>query len=169
MNTITGLQDNPAHTAQHPNNQEDNTMAFVNEYIPEADLVKYGIEEIDKRFIVGNTHDHSWTIDRERDIYLRCVARGREEASHKSTWTFYWGGELMAVCLETVDAGSDGTRNGRGWVRYQLVDCYLKGFFIPSHLLDRRDEIIADLREALTARKGGINSAKETYETTLAI
>lgn len=150
-------------------NLEINEMAFVNEYIPKDDFAKYGIEEIDQRFIVGNTHDHSWTIDREREIYLRRVARGREESSRKSTWTFYWHGELMTVCLETVAAGSDGAKNGHGWVHYQLVDCYMKGFFIPSHLLDRRNEIISDLREALAARKGGMNSAKVSYETTLTI
>lgn len=144
-------------------------MAFVNEHIPEADLKKYGIEEIDKQFIVGGTHDMSWTVDRERDIYLRCVARGRFEDSDRSTWTFYWRGELMTVCLKTVDSGSDGDRYGHGWVRYQLVNCYRQGFFIPDHLLAQRDEIIADLREGLAARKGGVYSSKSTYETTLTV
>ncbi len=143
-------------------------MAFVNEIITEEDRKKYGIEEIDKRFIVGNTHDMSWTIDRERDIYLRCVARGREDSRHKSTWTFHWCGELMTVCLEMLDGG--GQRGGHGWSHYKLVNCYLKGFFIPDRLLDRRDEIIADLRAALAAYgDGGIYSTTSSHETTLTI
>ncbi|WP_200958258.1 hypothetical protein [Massilia sp. Root335] len=60
-------------------------MAFINEFIPEADIKKYGIEEINKKYIVGGTKSGQWTIDRDRDIYLRCVARGREEYRSEST------------------------------------------------------------------------------------
>lgn len=168
MNAVAMQNINADCAAHKSGNQEENTMAFVNEHIPEADLAKYGIEEIDKRFVVGNTHDYSWTIDRERDIYLRCVARGREEANYKSTWIFYWHSELMTVCLEMLDAG--GQRGGHGWSHYKLVDCYKKGFFISSHLLDSRDEIIADLKEALIAYgDGGIYSTTTSHETTLTV
>ena len=143
-------------------------MALVNELIPDADVEKYAIKEINKRFVVGATSSRHWTIDRERDIYLRCVARGRHEARHESTWTFYWHGELMTVCLENLEAG--GQRGGAGWSHYKLVDCYKKRFFIPEHLLDRRDEIIADLKEALVAYKdGGIYASTTSYSITLTV
>jgi hypothetical protein len=144
-------------------------MAFVNELISEADRQKYGLDQIDRR-LVGRAPEQQWTIDHERGIYLRNIQRGREESRHKSTWHFYWRGELMQVCLEVRDAGSDGTRYGHGWVHYQLVNCFNRGFFVPSHLLDRRDEIIADLRAALVAYKGGgIYSTNATVETTLTV
>ena len=74
----------------------------------------------------------------------------------------------MQVCIEVVKAGSDGIRGGHGWVHYQLVDCYNRAFFIPPHLMDRREEVIADLRAALiTYGGGGVYSTNATFETTL--
>ena len=144
-------------------------MAFVNELVSEDDRKKYGLDEVDrslKKRALSRQRD--WTIDHEREIYLRVIKRGREEYNYTSKWHFYWRGELLTVCLETLDAG--GKRGGHGWSHYKLVDCYKRGFFVPQHLEDKRDEIIADLREALTAyRGGGIYSTRTTSETTLII
>ena len=136
-------------------------MAFINEYIPEADVKKYGLEEIDKRFIVVGTNARDWTIDRERDIYLRNVANGREELRHQSTWTLYWKGSLLVVELDMISAC--GERGGHGWSHYKL------GFIgIPPCLEDKREEVIADLRETLTAYGGGgVYTTRTTSETTL--
>lgn len=144
-------------------------MAFVNEIISDEDRRKYGLNELESSQVMrGRAAQRAWTIDHERNVYLRNIDRGREESSHKSTWHFYWHGELMTVCLETLDAG--GQRGGHGWSHYKLVDCYMKGFFIPEHLRDRRDAIIADLRDALIAYgDGGIYSATVTHETTLTV
>jgi hypothetical protein len=150
--------------------QESTIMAFVNEMISAEDRKKYGLDELDSsQAMRGKSPQRNWTIDHERDIYLRNIGRGREESSGWSKWHFYWRGELMTVCLEVADSGSDGTRDGHGWVRYQLVECYRKGFFIPEPMLGRRDEIISDLREAFASRKGGIYSTKSSYEVTLTI
>ena len=144
-------------------------MAFVNERISEDDRRKYGLDEVDKWLAkTGKALQRDWTIDHEREIYLRVINWGREEYNYESTWHFYWRGELLTVCLETISAG--GERGGHGWSHYKLVDCYKKGFFVPDHLLDQREEIIEDLRDALTAYKGGgIHSTRKTSETTLAI
>lgn len=133
-------------------------MAFVNEYIPEADSEKYGIKEINKRFLSTGT---SWTIDRERDIYLRNVAHGREEFRHQSTWTFYWHGELLVVKLDMVKAG--GKRGEACWAHKKI-----RGIELPQHLEGKRAEILNDLREALTAYKdGGVFATATTYTLTL--
>ena len=144
-------------------------MAFVNEMIGEDDRKKYGLDEVDKLLKRrGKSRQRDWTIDHEREIYLRVINRGREDYRHESTWHFYWRGELLTVCLETLDAG--GQPGGHGWSHYKLVDCYKKGFFVPDNLSDRREEIIEDLREALTAYKGGgVYSTRKTSETTLTI
>ncbi len=148
-------------------------MAFVNEIISDEDRRKYGLDELDSsQAMRGSSPQRNWTIDHERDIYLRNIGRGREEFSHTSTWHFYWHSELMMVCLEIADSGGDSKKGGHHWVRYQLVDCYKKGFFIPEHLLDRRDEIIAALKSALSKyTEGGVYSPSNfgSYETTLAI
>ncbi len=136
-------------------------MAFINEYITESDLKKYDLEEIDKRFIVGGTHARAWTIDRDRDIYLRRVANGREEFRHQSSWSFYWKGTLLTVELDTIGAG--GERGGHGWTHYKL-----RHLWIPPELDGKREEILADLREALTDYKGGgVYSSLSTCDTTL--
>ena len=136
-------------------------MPFVNEEIPVADIDKYEIEAIDKKFIVGGTHARGWTVDRQRDIYLRCVANGREEYARQSTWTFYWRGELLVAKLSIIDLR--GRRGEPGWAHYKLLDN-----FIPDHLLSRRAEIISDLKEALLAYKdGGIFSTAPSYSITL--
>ena len=51
-------------------------MPFINEFISEADVDKYGLKAIDEKVIVGGTRARDWTIDRERGIYLRNVAIG---------------------------------------------------------------------------------------------
>jgi hypothetical protein len=139
----------------------ENSMAFVNEYIAEEDVIKYGLEEIDSRFVVGGVKARDWTIDRERGVYLRVVARGREEISHQSTWTFYWKGQLLDVELENVSTIGpvDGHRHGHKRVR---------SLEIPHHLRGDRDAILSDLEEALIAYKtGGVFSSAASYSLTL--
>jgi len=120
-------------------------MAFVNEYIPESDFVRYGIAEINRRY-AKNSYRSDWTVDRERDIYLRDVFYGRDEFAGNITYTLYWKGSLIEVKLnETGGTSSDQT----GWSNYSLLK-----FDLPENLNSSREEILCDLKEALTARKG---------------
>ena len=132
-------------------------MAFINEHISADDIEKYDIESIDKRFIVGGVSSKNWTIDRERNIYLRIVARVREDYRHESTWTFFWNGELLLVELDNIktDGKAGGERTGHKRIRR---------LEIPQHLKSHRDEIIDDLKEALTAYKdGGVYATATEY------
>lgn len=136
-------------------------MAFVNEYIADADVKKYDIESIDKKFVVGGTHSRNWTIDRDRDIYLRVVSRGREEIAHRSTWTLFRGGDLVVVDLELLS-----TTGGIG--QASSAHFKLRRLSMPQHLEDRRSEVVADLREALTAHKdGGVFATATSFSLTL--
>jgi hypothetical protein len=133
------------------------TMAFVNEYIPEADLEKYGIEEIDGKFLATGTKSRTWTVDRDRNIYLRCVAQGRDELSRISTWTFYWKGELLWFKREGigVEKKSDGLRHAHS----RITD-----FTLPERLEPHRQEIYQDLRDAFhTYGGGGVFSTSTDY------
>lgn len=141
-------------------------MAFVNEYIPKPDMEKYQIKQIDQR-VARRTCADSWTVDRERNMYLRRVGAGREEFAHETDWTFFWHGELLWVELELLEISSNG-RNAPCWTRKRLTKlCVMDGDsnHLPSRLEPRKAEILKDLEEALLAYKdGGVFSASTTYE-----
>ena len=59
-------------------------MAFANEYIPAADIEKYGIKEFDKKNHIAH-YEPDWTVDHERDIYLRYVSSEHEEFANRDT------------------------------------------------------------------------------------
>lgn len=126
-------------------------MGFVNEFIPEEDVEKYGLEAIDEKFFIGRTSSRHWTIDRKRDIYLRNVARGggaEPELRSQTVWSFYWHGELIYMRLDSVDGG--GEVGGVGWSHWKMV--WLNGSNgLPPQLQDKKEQIFADVEEALTA------------------
>lgn len=79
-------------------------VTFVNEYITPEDAEKYHLAEIDAQFR-GGSESRDWTIDRERDIYLRNLSWEREEeARYEGYWTFYWKGTPPTVRLDLLDA-----------------------------------------------------------------
>jgi hypothetical protein len=139
-------------------------MPFVNEYIPEEDFEKYQLREIDKHHVVGGVNAHDWTIDRERDMYLRQLAQGREEFSHEMYWTFYW--HSRAYTLELHAAGYTKTSAKAGRARWGLVR--INGKEPPAGIPEPSDEFLNDLREALLAYKdGGVFSNCTQFEVEL--
>jgi hypothetical protein len=118
------------------------TMAFVNEYIPEADVEKYGLKEIDAKHLVGRMNRRNWTIDRERNVYLREVTTYRCEMENITKWTFFWKGELLWFDKKVLEAG--GNRRGPVWAHIQI-----RNFVIPPQLEAHCEEIYQDLREAI--------------------
>lgn len=147
-------------------------MSFVNEYISKSDMDVFKIKEIDKNVnIHRRINSDSWTIDRERGIYLRCVARGREEFADESAWTFLWGGELIWVELKLVDCG--GQRNAPGWSIKRITKICLMGAnsnHLPEDLASKKEKIISDLYEGLLAYKDrGVYSLNTDYKLTLEV
>lgn len=129
-------------------------MSFVNEFISKEDWVKYGIDEIDGRFVVGGTKSPQWTIDRENESYLRQVSGGREEFSNEQTYTFLWRGQLLFVKLRVL--ANSGNREGEGWTHYELMQLESPGQQgLAPEIEALRDRILSDLQAALTAYKGG--------------
>lgn len=66
-------------------------MAFVNEYITPEDREKYGLDELDKiyqRMFLPMSKSDDFTIDRERNCYLRLVKLGREPEGEGNIWYF---------------------------------------------------------------------------------
>ena len=117
--------------------QEKNTMAFVNEYISEADIEKYSIRELDEKFRKMERKPH-WTVDHERDIYLRYLHNEREEHSNRLTYYFYWKGTPLIVTVD-IDSGG-GARDAEQWISYKMWRIE-----IPESLRPHEAEIIVDL------------------------
>ncbi|MBT2745711.1 MULTISPECIES: hypothetical protein [unclassified Lysobacter] len=146
-------------------------MPFVNEFIPAEDIEKYRLKAINAKFVVGGTNARDWTVDRDRDIYLRNVAMGagaEPELRNQTTWTFYWHGELLTLRLDLLDA--TGGPGEPGWSFWKLV--WLNGSNgLPKHLKELETQIIEDLKAALTVYQGaGVYSANyATYSITLEI
>lgn len=125
-------------------------MAFVNEYIPEADYEKYDLRRIcgeHNRTHPGRVHSRSWTIDRERGAFLIKIWAHRE--AEFNGWAFFWRGEWVFFELHVADAQvnriTDECRD-----HYQI-----KGFVVPPTLEDQQQDLIADFRLACSAYAGG--------------
>lgn len=142
-------------------------MGYVNEFIPADDIKKYSIEEIDSKF-VGGSRSRQWTIDRERNSYLRNVSRGGgsdPDLRNQTTWTFFWQGELITLQLDLLEASGD--PGEPGWSHWLLVRANGSNG-LPNHLRSQGIEFLDDLKQALTAYKDlGVYSSNTGYEVTL--
>lgn len=138
-------------------------MAFVNEYISEEDFDKFGLRELDFGVsppAIPGAHVKSrhWTIDRERNIYLRKFSAGRDlEDSHLIGWTFCWKGELLWFVRTRIDRLV--AENGQERVHTKIAHLH-----IPAHLELYQDEILRDIQEAFeTYAGGGVLGAAPDY------
>jgi hypothetical protein len=144
---------------REPAYQKKDEMVFVNDYISEADIEKYKIKKLDERFRKMEHRPH-WTVDHERDIYLRYLHNEREEHSNRLTYYFYWKSNLLIVTVDLVDTG--GSEDAEQWVDYKMWRVEM-----PEALKSHKAEIIADLKEAFTALKyGGVHSTATKFTAT---
>lgn len=127
-------------------------ISFINEAIPKQDIEKYNLRAINKSFAVGDL-SYYWTVDRERDIYLRCVGNNWQEPEQQKI-SFYWKGNLLRFNL---DISGEGTNGGEGVTIWSVTSIPKKtGYMtlpLPSELEKHRDSIVSDLKHALTAFK----------------
>lgn len=134
------------------------TMAFVNEYISEEDIKKYNIEALNEKLNIAN-YEPTWTVDNERDIYLRRVRRGREEFCDQITFFFSWKSLQMKMVLKEKGGGE---QDGPQWTHYELIRIDAWDDIAPY-----KKEIIENLKEALTAYKTlGVYSDCTTFTAT---
>lgn len=138
-------------------------MTFVNEKITKEDVEGYGLASVSNQFVVGRVPPTTWTIDRERNMYLRVVSRGREEFYYQSTWTFFWKGDLIVFNLDFLSSSGEVDEDQVGHKR-------LYNFRMPDKVKFVKDEMLADLRSALeTYKDGGVYATAKSYELKLDI
>jgi hypothetical protein len=153
------------------NKSQGKSMPFINEFIPSEDVENYDLKAIDERVFVGRTRARDWTVDRDRNIYLRNIAHGggpEIELSNRMEWTFFWKGTPLTLRIDLLEGR--GGQKEHGWSHWKLI--WLNGSHgLPEQLKSKKDEILETLKEALTAYKGaGIYSADYAdYSVTLAV
>ena len=143
-------------------------MAFVNEYISPEDRQKYDIDELNKfyhRMFLPMGSGNSWTIDRERNCYLRFVKLGRwcEEGGEEriSYFSFYWNDVVRVIRFQSESGGSG--RQALIWKKKY----YLKKITPPIDDLNasQKEQFFAVLKEALIAfRDFGVLSEAPQFE-----
>lgn len=130
-------------------------MAFVNEYVPDEDVKEYGLDEINRKYRLPCVQ-YDWTVDREREIYLRWLKSGGTELSDQHDFHLYWEKSLLTVRLKrTVEKDAYGSRTSR-W-QLMWID-------IPDAFKDKRPEVLEVMKEALKAYKtSGIRSTTTSH------
>jgi len=99
-------------------------MTFVNEEVPKQDIEKYGLREINKKFLIGD---------------------------FEYEWTFYWKGILLTIRLKRRGEGVRGGKGSTTWAMQPSMGS--TSLWLPKELESKREEIIADLKDALRAFK----------------
>lgn len=127
-------------------------MAFVNEYVSEENVKKFSLEEIIFRFSpewrspgIPPEYRFSWTVDRERNIYLMRIKTGRDDISNRSYWVLSYQGEEIKVQIDRAQGGSHTFNENPYKMIWELVKIE------PDHIpgVVTKNEIISTLKEAL--------------------
>jgi hypothetical protein len=120
-------------------------MAFVNENVSHEDAEKFDLDGITKKFGGSIGPRYQWTIDRNKNVFLKWISAEREEFSNRQNFVLYWKGGVIPISLEkeTIGNYSDGAKTL--WTS--------KGIDLPGELERSRDEIVSALKEALTEYK----------------
>jgi hypothetical protein len=139
-------------------------MAFVNEKISEEDKKRHSFLESNDYY---QTPPTSWTVDRERNMFLvkRASPSPREPWLSDGIlyWAFYWQGQLLDVEIHTVANGQDESET-HGWThkRINAVRDRAKNTEVDANL------VYDDLKDAFIAHRGlGIYSPYKTYAVIL--
>jgi len=125
-------------------------MPFINEIIKSDDVKRFNIEAINNKFNVDGQCLRTWIVDRDRNMYLRCVAKSQHGRHARYTWTFYWYGDLLVVEMELLE--NTDTSGGAQQMHWKLCNIaeYDSDEF-PPELQQQQDEILEDLGLALNA------------------
>jgi hypothetical protein len=146
-------------------NARSKAMAFVNEYIPEADYVKYDLRKVCAEHNEPNPrrmYSRDWTIDREQDAFL--IQTWYHPHAQFSGFAFYWKGEWMFFEMRPTGLGEDAT-DGSVWTSYLV-----KGFAVPTALTAVRQEVVDALTQALAVYRGaGVSSSRQGARATATV
>lgn len=126
-------------------------MSFVNEYIPAADYDKFDLRRVCGEHNLasqrGHMYSRDWTVDRERDVFLIQVWSHHE--AEFNGWALFWRRTWIFFEVKVAEVREDKQRSAC-WCRYEV-----KGFTVPTSLLDFEKDVRFDLERAFSAHAGG--------------
>lgn len=123
-------------------------MPFENEYVSAEDIEKYKLDDLWKRTHLGQAKlagRHSWTIDKEKSVFLMFIRSGHEiDTANIFTALLWWNGQEIYLELERVGNANIKQQEGHGtW--------HLRSIEIPSNFKAATIEEIKEVvKEALT-------------------
>jgi hypothetical protein len=134
-------------------------MAFENEIPSEEDIREYGLDELKKEFDEWGWRDgrpaaffHSWTIDRERDLYflpVKTIEESRDagipEPTTRRICILNWKGQRIQLLLDRVGCSKSFSDSP-----FRIV-WDLLGLDLSSAPALKSEEVDRVLKEALTA------------------
>lgn len=139
-------------------------MSFVNEEISEADHAKYIGDSLNIYFpnpaAPGSTRFQKWAIDRECNVFLVFLSGGAGPFPER--YALVWNGEI--VVLE----GSSRRRRDERIPTALAVDYRVHGIYLTPALMNRREELLTMVREALDAY-GNLGRRTNVETVTVAI
>lgn len=125
-------------------------MTFINESIPEDIKQTFDFSVFHDPF--GRPHKFEswgqpmWTIDKERDAFLIYTGGGGGEhvGTPREEWFgLWWKGDVVHFSGQPIV-----TEDEKG----QLLTWQVPKLFVPPHLIDRRAEFVALLKDALEGK-----------------
>jgi len=120
-------------------------MAFVNEWVSQEDIKKYDLPSFWMKFHWWTPVTYTWTVDRQRNVFLLKVGSGREDTSNHIDFVLCWDGEITRIGLIKHEASQSPNEMATRW---ELI-----GFDFPNVSAHSRDEIVDMLKDALRAYK----------------
>ena len=119
-------------------------MAFVNEYIPDADKQRIDFNKIKHPKHGDPINPSEWTIDRERDIALIDLGGGfGENAQSPHFFVLYWQGDTINVFLRSKFIGNFTTSDLEVTWHLEFIGRQLENV--------EEEEVIDTLQKALVA------------------
>jgi hypothetical protein len=133
-------------------------MAFVNEIVSEEDIQKFGLDELKRQFDYYGWYDgrpkgfwHTWTIDRERGIWLvyakmieEIGPSDRPEPTNEHIFVLDWQGQQAKFTIERIRCPrwpSDSP---------YIIEWGLIAMDIPKTLDVPRNTVLPVFKEAMT-------------------
>src|SRR4051812_32800970 len=115
-------------------------MAFVNEYVSDADRRAIDFSVIKQAPLNKDPIDpYMWTIDRDRNVFLMRTGSGGADESEVQHVALWLQGQVVPA---TIRSRYDDRQK-------ELLVWELQNLDVPEHLRARRSDILQLLREAL--------------------